>query len=238
VFRAVHEPLTHPGSPSYLVGAFFFRRGSSLDWRSSSPDAPGVPISSEACFSGLKSTSELERSAALTELRSFLRAALARSFAKQLGDGELDDLTQESLLRIHSRLDSFEQQCRFTTWATAIAVNCALSELRRRRHRHVSLDDAAIQGNAALIQEVELTSDATERQFARLRQGIAEALTERQREATLARLGGLPLMEIARRLGTTQGAVYKLLHDARLRLKRYLEAGELQTETSFSVGSP
>ncbi len=197
-----------------------------------------VPISPEACYSGLKSSSELERNAALSELRGFLRGALARSFARQLGEGELDDLTQESLLRIHSRLDSFEQQSRFTTWATAIAVNCALSELRRRRHRHVSLEDAAAQGNAALTQEAEHASGPSELQFARLRQGIADALTERQREATLARLGGLPLMEIARRLGTTQGAVYKLLHDARLRLKRYLEASEATTEALFSPGSP
>ncbi len=197
-----------------------------------------MSITAEACFAGLKSSSELERSAALKELGAYLRAALARSFARQLGEGDLDDLAQESLLRIHARLDSFEQQSRFTTWATAIAVNCALSELRRRRHRHVSLEDAAVQGDAALTQEAELTSARSELEYARLRQGIAEALTERQREATLARLGGLPLMEIARRLGTTQGAVYKLLHDARLRLKRYLEAVELTNEVLFSPGAP
>ena len=167
-----------------------------------------------------------------------MRGALARSFARQLGEGDLDDLTQESLLRIHSRLDSFQQQSRFTTWATAIAVNCALSELRRRRHRHVSLEDAAAQGHAALTREAELATDHSELELTRLRQGIAEALTERQREATLARLSGLPLMEIARRLGTSQGAVYKLLHDARLRLKRYLESAESKTEDRSAPGSP
>jgi RNA polymerase sigma-70 factor (ECF subfamily) len=197
-----------------------------------------VPISAEACFTGLKSSSELERAAALSDLRGFLKGSLARSFARQFGAGDLDDLTQESLLRIHSRLDSFDQQSRFTTWATAIAVNCALSELRRRRHRHVSLDDAAVQTHAALIQEAELTTGQTEFECARLRQGIADALTQRQREATLARLGGLPLMEIARRLNTSQGAVYKLLHDARLRLKSYLEAAEGQTEDLSALGSP
>ena len=53
---------------------------------------------------------------------------------------------------------------------------------------------------------------------------IDSALTERQREAILAVLSGLPLAEIARRTATSQGAVYKLLHDARRRLKRHLEA--------------
>lgn len=158
---------------------------------------------------------------AAAELRGLLRAALGRSFGRQLDEGDLDDIVQESMLRLHARLDSFERKSRFTTWATAIAVHCALSELRRRRYRHVRLDDAIAQGHAALALEPEPEACA-EQQLEALRQGVAEALTERQREATLAKLGDLPLMEIARRLGTSQGAVYKLLHDARRRLANHL----------------
>ena len=72
------------------------------------------------------------------------------------------------------------------------------------------------------IEALALGAGLSRRQLERLRRGVAEALTERQREATLAKLGGLPLMEIARRLGTSQGAVYKLLHDARRRLAIHL----------------
>jgi RNA polymerase sigma-70 factor (ECF subfamily) len=198
-----------------------------------------VPTSTDGFFAGLKSTSEVERRAAMSELRGVLRGALARSFARQLSDGDLDDLTQESLLRIHSRLDTFENQSRFSTWACAIAVNCALSELRRRRHRHLSLEDAAAQASAALVHEAEHAENQRELELARLSQGIADALTDRQRQAILAKLGGLPLMEIARRLSTSQGAVYKLLHDARMRLKRYLEAAEAGTdEHSTQAGVP
>jgi DNA-directed RNA polymerase specialized sigma24 family protein len=46
----------------------------------------------------------------------------------------------------------------------------------------------------------------------------------------LAKLGGVPLMEIARRLHTSQGAIYKLLHDARRRLKDYLEATQRSSD--------
>lgn len=159
--------------------------------------------------------------AALADLGGFLRRTLARGFGGQLSDAELEDLTQESLLRIHQQLDGFEQRSRFTTWAAAIAVNCAYSELRRRRHRHVSLEDAVSHGAAALA--IEPPQPETDR-HALLEEAIRTALTDRQREALLAKLGGLPLAEIARRLTTTQGAIYKLLHDARRRLRQRLEA--------------
>src|SRR6187431_2035750 len=131
----------------------------------------------------LESSSEPERQAALGELRSLLRRALARSFARQFTDGDLEDLTQESLLRIHSRRASFAYRSRFTTWATAIAVNCALSELRRRRHGQVSLEDAAARGGAALAADAERDCGERELEFARLRRGISQSLTARQREA-------------------------------------------------------
>jgi RNA polymerase sigma-70 factor, ECF subfamily len=195
-----------------------------------------VPLDADLCLAGLRSTSGQKRHEALGELRLFLRKALGKSFGAKLGDGDLEDLTQESLLRVHARLETFEQQCRFTTWATAIAVNCALSELRRRRYRTVNLEDAVEEGHMALAEEAIAAQGQKELELARLRRGIAETLTERQREATLARLSGLPLMEIARRLGTTQGAVYKVLHDARLRLKTYLETTD--DGSLASAGSP
>jgi RNA polymerase sigma-70 factor (ECF subfamily) len=45
---------------------------------------------------------------------------------------------------------------------------------------------------------------------------IAEELTERQRQAMVAAvIGGMPLEEVARRMGTNRNALYMLLHDAR-----------------------
>jgi RNA polymerase sigma-70 factor (ECF subfamily) len=52
---------------------------------------------------------------------------------------------------------------------------------------------------------------------------LMEELTERQRRAMQAMMRGLPLEEIARRMGTERNALYKLLHDARLKLKSRLE---------------
>jgi RNA polymerase sigma-70 factor, ECF subfamily len=184
--------------------------------------------SDDSWIAGLTTSSETERRQVVAELRGLLHGALARAFGRQLSDSDLEDLTQESILRVHQRRDSFGYQSRFTTWATTIAVNCALSELRRRRYEHVSLDDATAHASASLAEEASRSEREVEREVVLLRQGITEALTDRQREATLAKLGGLPLMEIARRLGTSQGAIYKLLHDARRRLKEYLDAARLR----------
>jgi RNA polymerase sigma-70 factor (ECF subfamily) len=156
----------------------------------------------------------------VSDLRDFLRRTLAKGFGQKLGSDDLEDLAQESLLRVHGKIETFQGQSRFTTWAATIAVNCALSELRRRRYRHLSIEDAGEQADWSPSEE---DSVADEEQIALLRRGIVEALTDKQREAIQAALGGLPLMELARRWDVSQGAVYKMLHDARRRLKGYME---------------
>ncbi|HLA42672.1 MAG TPA: sigma factor-like helix-turn-helix DNA-binding protein, partial [Aggregatilineales bacterium] len=54
--------------------------------------------------------------------------------------------------------------------------------------------------------------------------GFEEVLTERQRIALEAvGLQGVPMDIVADELGTNRNALYKLLHDARKKLKAYLE---------------
>jgi RNA polymerase sigma-70 factor (ECF subfamily) len=56
-------------------------------------------------------------------------------------------------------------------------------------------------------------------------------LTDKQRTALVAtRIHGMPLEEVARRMGTNRNALYKLLHDARQRLKKKMEAEGLSPE--------
>jgi RNA polymerase sigma-70 factor (ECF subfamily) len=53
---------------------------------------------------------------------------------------------------------------------------------------------------------------------------IETDLTDRQRQALVAELRGMPQAEIALQMGLTRNALYKLTHDARQNLKRGLEA--------------
>ena len=60
---------------------------------------------------------------------------------------------------------------------------------------------------------------------------IAEELTEKQRTALVgAVIQGKPLSEVAFRMGSNQNAVYKLLFDARQRLRRRMADDGLTPE--------
>jgi RNA polymerase sigma-70 factor (ECF subfamily) len=151
------------------------------------------------------------------------------------------DFAQEALIKITANLDSFRGESRFTTWAQKIAVNVALTELKRRRWRDVSLQELLDRRGTADrgLADAQLTPEQLALQstvLQELRRIIDEELTERQREAVVAvLLEGMPISEVARRMGTTQNALYKLLHDARKKLKRQMEAAGLSAEEALAV---
>ena len=148
-------------------------------------------------------------------------------------DANIGDFAQEALIKIVSNLDSFRGESRFTTWAKKIAMNVALTELKRRRWRDVSLQDLLDRRTATGrgLADPQLTPEQVAFQnmvLANLRCTIDEELTDRQREAVVAvMLEGMPIAEVARRMGTNQNALYKLLHDARKKLKLRMEAAGL-----------
>ena len=156
-------------------------------------------------------------------------------------EANFGDFAQEALIKITGNLDSFRGESRFTTWAQKIAMNVALTELKRRRWRDVSLQDlfarreAADRGPAA----TQLTPEDLALQnivLGELRRMVDEELTDRQREAVVAvLLEGMPISEVARRMGTNQNALYKLLHDARKKLKRQMEAAGLSAKEVLAV---
>jgi RNA polymerase sigma-70 factor, ECF subfamily len=69
-----------------------------------------------------------------------------------------------------------------------------------------------------------------------LRRMVDEELTDRQREAVVAvLLKGMPISEVAKRMGTNQNALYKLLHDARRKLKRQMQAAGLSPQEALAA---
>ncbi len=175
-----------------------------------------------------------EREDALTDLRALLVRGLTYALAKysSVKPEHIEDFAQEALVKVLNGLDSFRGESRFTTWAQKIAVNLALSELRRRRWRNVSLDEFQDAFGADFVPDVLVDQTAgpekqtLQRAYLRdLQRIINEELTDKQRQALVAvRIHGMPLAEVARRMGSNRNALYKLLHDARKRLKRRMAA--------------
>lgn len=164
-----------------------------------------------------------------------LRAARFEVFRRrgslpQLSAVELDELAQDAAddaaVAVLRRLDDFRGESSFRTWAYKFALLEAAVKVRRRawRDREVTLeperweslahagpgpdDDAE---NAALLEAV--------------REGIRTALTERQRQVLVSTvLEGVPIDVLAERLGSNRNALYKMLHDARRRLREHVAA--------------
>ncbi len=190
-----------------------------------------------------------ERDQALADLRALLVRGLQYAVANRYGatEADLQDFAQDALVNILAGLDSFRGESRFTTWAHKIAVHVALTELRRRRWQDVSLQDVlgayegidlspAVPASATSSPEQEVAQRMVLQTLARL---IAEELTERQRRAvTAVMMGHMPLEEVARRMGTNRNALYKLLHDARQRLKRRMIAQGLSGEDVLAAFEP
>ena len=178
-----------------------------------------------------------QRDAALADLRALLLRVLPQGIARWLSPENpvfepfIEDTAQETLLRVLNGLDTFESRSQFTTWVYKISVRVALNELRRRRWRDVSLEglmgDEADDGAPHQFTSFEPGPEAiVERAdiLQRVQDIMTEELTERQRAAMHAiNLQGVPMEEVARRMGTNRNALYKLLHDARRRLKHRLE---------------
>jgi RNA polymerase sigma-70 factor, ECF subfamily len=114
-------------------------------------------------------------------------------------------------------------------------------KLKRRRWRDVSLQDLFARREAANREpaDTQLGPEQLALQntvLQELRRMVDEELTDRQQEAVVAViLEGMPISEVARRMGTNQNALYKLLHDARKKLKRQMEAAGLSAEEVLAV---
>ena len=167
--------------------------------------------------------------AAVAELREVLRRGLRRALTGRAGadDGFIEDMTQEGVLKVFGGLTTFRGDSRFTTWAITVAVRVAFTELRRARWRDVSLDRLVEDAPARLPTATpadDPSQDARQVILAEMHRVLETGLTDRQRQALVAELRGMPQAEIAAQMGLTRNALYKLTHDARQKLKRGLEA--------------
>ncbi|MEP0807179.1 MAG: sigma-70 family RNA polymerase sigma factor [Chloroflexota bacterium] len=204
--------------------------------------------SNEAWLADLRADGE-RRNAALEDLRTIIHKGLPYALSRWLSPSQpnfeslVEEVTQETLLRVLDQLDTFEGRSQFTTWVHKIAVRIALTELRRKRWRDSSLEEMTENEDApppqGLLADIQAGPDiSAERSdmLARVRRVIEEELTERQRQAlVLLGIQNLPMDDAARRLKTNRNALYKLLHDARLRLRTRLAMEDISPQEVLAL---
>lgn len=179
---------------------------------------------------------------ALAELREFLlRAAFVylrdgRSELAHLSTDDLyemaEDFAQNALIKVRENLEKFRGDSKFTTWAYRFVINEAAGELRKRHYRHFSWDEVSAQETAVFqnILQSNPTNDPdihTEREelVGRLVQIIESELNEKQRIAIVSvHFESRSIQETAKILETTPNTLYKMLHDARKKIKAQLLA--------------
>lgn len=175
------------------------------------------------------------REAAIARLHALLVRAARFEVSRRrvalphLRGDEFEDIAQQSaddaLLAVLAKLDDFRGDSRFTTWAYKFALLEAAVSLRRRawQGREIPVEgetwtrlEKKTDGSPSLVVERAELMTA-------IREAIETALTPRQREVLVAAaLNEVPIDVLAEREGTTRGAVYKMLHDARRKLRAEL----------------
>jgi RNA polymerase sigma-70 factor (ECF subfamily) len=178
-----------------------------------------------------------DNSAAVLELHRILQNGLRIALAGRgdICEAHLEDFAQDALMKVLSRVGDFQGRSKFTTWAHSIAVNVALTELRRKRYRDISLDQFMEDGRhlAEAIADTSIPEkdEARDHLVHTLQRAVAEKLSDKQRAIITAALAGQPFDQTVQFLGTNRNAAYKLLHDARRVLKSALIAEGISEET-------
>ncbi len=145
-----------------------------------------------------------------------VRSELTDDLALQAAD--------DALVSVLRRLDDFRGESRFTTWAYKFALLEAAVKVRRLawQGREVPLEPDTWTLVPAASPSPDRTAEQSEL-VAAVEAGMRTALTPHQRQVLVAlTLNGVPIDVLAERLGSTRGALYKTLHDARKKLRAHL----------------
>jgi RNA polymerase sigma-70 factor (ECF subfamily) len=162
----------------------------------------------------------------------------------RLAGPELDDVAHQAaadaLLAIIRKLDQFRGESRFTTWAYRFVVLEVSGAVGRHfwREPGVRLDAQEWERLPDRF-GVEPDREADRRALLdAVRAAVDNELTDRQRAVFVAIVvDGVPLDALAHRLGTSRGAIYKTLFDARRKIRAALVAnGQLDDAAGGGVG--
>ena len=134
---------------------------------------------------------------------------------------DAEELTQDAFVRAYSRLDSFIGRSSFSTWVCRIAYTVAVSWLRKKRIKYLSIDDHPHASDA----EVDEVLD-DESRLEDLREAISLLRPDEQMLLELFYFESRPLADIAYILDVEPGTIATRLHRIRRKLYSLMKHGK------------
>ena len=194
---------------------------------------------------------------AITDLQSILLRAVLFFFHRNADDFNglarddilqlAEDCAQDALIAVLNHLSEFRGDSKFTTWAYKFAINMALIASRRAHWKDVSIDRLFLAEDRAFstwIIQAESTmtlpdQSALQSEVRHVIQEVFEHdLTDKQRRVLILMVfHQVPMDVVVQDLNTNRNAIYKLLHDARRRLKSGLQARGFEVDEMIGLFS-
>lgn len=179
--------------------------------------------------------------AAIQQLRKHLVKGLKASLYKYVDrdlDDFVEDIAQDSVMKILDKYDTFRGDSKFTTWAMKVAVREGYSELRKKRYKDISLEQYSSydpeEKSAVEIEHDQAGPDQMTHEsmlVQKVMKIMEEELTEKQQKVLqLLMIDQIPMTVVSEMMDSNRNAIYKLVHDARLKLKNRLEVEGIDTE--------
>lgn len=217
-----------------------------LRWFKKNKSKKSPPYSNEEWVELLSEPAD-ER--AIIELRKYLIRGLKPALSKYI-DRELEqfveDVAQDALLKVLDNIHTFRGDSKLTTWAMKIAVREGLTILRRKRWNNISIEDLKgpnpDKDSGEIFSETFASSSPSpelttaQKMMVEKVQGIIQnVLTDKQRTAiTAIMIHGLPITVVAEQMNTNRNNLYKLVHDARKKLKNEFEIQGIDPEEALN----
>ncbi len=171
----------------------------------------------------------------------FRERVYGAAFAVTLDHADAEDATQETFVKVLSRLQpdlagrpsgrpsgAFEGRSDVGTWLYRIAVNAARDRVRRRAAERARIERAAerdapsARPARAIVEDPAVIAERHD-EVARLKAALALLSADQREVFGLREVGGLSTAEIAETLGVSEGKVRVDLHRARRKLRDALE---------------
>lgn len=147
-------------------------------------------------------------------------AGVVRSVIYQIaGASQLDDLVQETFVKIWKSLSDFDDRSKIRTWIYRIATNVAIDYLRSARRKRETFEE----NFESLVDPIQ-SADISLSNHQLVQMGLQNLSDDHRTVLVLAYLHEIPISEIAEALKISEGTVKSRLHYARDAFAKFLQS--------------